>query len=82
MGNKNFKPGPGYNFNNNTNFLTKSKKSKFIDFDLYNDWVIYLRRVIHQLLVRVVLRVESKEFHAVGHQLSKYMKNNTIVNQG
>ena len=35
-----------------------------------------------QLLVRVVLRVESKEFHAVGHQLSKYMKDNTIVNQG
>ena len=48
----------------------------------YNNWVNYLRRVVHQLLVRVVLRVESKEFHAVGHQLSKYMKNNTIVNQG
>ena len=47
-----------------------------------NIWINYLRRVIHQLLVRVVLRVESKEFHAVGHQLSKYMKNNTIVNQG
>ena len=48
----------------------------------YNNWVNYLRRVVHQLLVRVILRVESKEFHAVGHQLSKYMKNNTIVNQG
>ena len=41
---------------------------------IIENWVIYLRRVVHQLLVRVVLRVESKEFHAVGHQLSKYMK--------
>ena len=53
-----------------------------MEFETYKVWVTYLRRVVHQLLVRVVLRVESKEFHAVGHQLSKYMKNNTIVNQG
>ena len=69
--------------------MQKTKRFKFkknvLAFNLpsgYNNWVNYLRRVVHQLLVRVVLRVESKEFHAVGHQLSKYMKNNTIVNQG